>query len=231
MSIHCIHCGTELPDIAQFCSTCGKPPKGEATVNGAPTVNDSPFETYPAYAQAPTIKADSPSGPDPLIPPPPPLSSYYSTESLYAPSSASAPSRPLLAKRKSRRRLWIGLAIIAVVLMAAGGGFVYYFVNQSTPTKTLQAACDDEKSQDYQGLYNLFTLDFQRQIASEGQFAANEKSGNDSRGGIVSCTINAVNENGSSASGTIVWTYGNGSTSTVTYQLADENGTWKISGV
>ena len=28
MAIHCIHCGTELPDSAQFCLTCGKSPRG-----------------------------------------------------------------------------------------------------------------------------------------------------------------------------------------------------------
>ncbi len=27
MAIHCIHCGTELPDIANFCLICGKPTK------------------------------------------------------------------------------------------------------------------------------------------------------------------------------------------------------------
>lgn len=230
MAIHCIHCGTELPDIAQFCLTCGKSPRGEAPATATPSVSASPPETYPAYLQAPTIRSDGPSAPDPLTRPPPPLASYYSTESLYAPGSASAPSGPPPAQKKSRRGLWIALAAIVVVLVVGGGGVAYYLANQSTPTKTLQAACDDEKSGDYQSLYNLYTTDFQQQVGPEGPYAANFQQFVSSHGGVVSCTVSAVSQNGSSATGTDITTFGDGTRGVVTILLTDENGTWKISG-
>lgn len=224
MAIYCIHCGTELPDIAQFCSKCGKPPKGEETVNAAPTVSTPLPETYPAY------KSDGPSDIDSHIPPPPPLSSYYASESLYAPSSASAPSAPPIVQRKRRRVLWISLVVIAVVLVAIGG-VAYYFVNQSTPTKTLQTFCDDEKNQNYQGVYNLLSEDLQRQLGTEGKWAANAQQADSSMGGVTSCVFFDVNENGAAASGKVTTTYGDGTISASTFLLVDENGAWKINGV
>lgn len=230
MAIYCIHCGTALPDIAQFCLSCGKPPRGEAAAVAAAPAGAPPPETYPAYLNAPTARSDGPSAPDPFTPPPPPLPSYYSTESVYAPGSAGAPSGTPPTQRKSRRGLWIALAVIVVVLVAGGGGTAYYFANQSTPTKTLQATCDALKSQNYQAAYNLFTTDWQRQIGPEGQYATGVQRNYSSQGGIVSCVVSGVTEQGSSASGTVVIRFGNGNTEIDFVQLVDENWTWKISG-
>lgn len=120
MAIHCIYCGTELPDVAQFCLTCGKPPRGEGATAAA-GATASPPDTYPAYLHAPTIKPDSPSTSDSLIPPPPPLSSYYPAEALYAPSAEGISSGSPSAPRKRRSGLWISLVVLAVVLVASGG--------------------------------------------------------------------------------------------------------------
>jgi hypothetical protein len=229
MAIQCIHCGTELPDTAQFCLSCGKPPGGEAAAAAATQASASPPDTYAAYLDAPTIKSDGPSASDPLIPPPPPLASYLSAESPSVPGSAGAPAAPPSARQKSRRGLWIALVVIAVVLVV-GGGLAYYLVIQSTPTKTLQTACDALKSGDYQTIYNLFTTNEQRQVGPESQYAAATQQSNSSKGGVVSCTVSGVTEQDSSASGMVTVRFGDGSTETDTIQLADENGTWKISG-
>lgn len=42
MAIHCIHCGTKLPDAANFCLICGKPPRGAS----AASVTTSPKAEY-----------------------------------------------------------------------------------------------------------------------------------------------------------------------------------------
>jgi hypothetical protein len=109
-------------------------------------------------------------------------------------------------------------------------GECQYIANQSTPTRTLQMACDALKSQDYQTAYNLYTTDLQRQIGPEAQYAVSVQQSNSSKGGIANCVVSGVTEQGSSASGTVVIRFGNGSTVTDTVQLIDENGTWKISG-
>jgi len=157
------------------------------------------------------------------------MSSYSATESSHSPEAAGGPSGPAPARRKSRRGLWIALVVAAVVLVAGGSGVAYYLANQSTPTRTLQTACDALKNQDYQTVYNLFTADEQRQLGPESQYAAVTQQSNSSKGGVVSCTVNGVTEQGSSASGTVILRFGDGSTETDTIQLADVNGTWKIS--
>lgn len=179
MAIYCIHCGTELPDSAQFCLTCGKPPRGDTSA---------------------------------------PITSQVNT---------SAPNAgPLPARQKSRRTLWIVLAIIVVVL-AVGTGGVVYLINQSSPSHTLQAICDDFKYGDYDALYHQLTPAVQNTYLEE-QFDQGGQQIANSKGGVESCTVSTVSEQGASATGTIVLTYGNGSTETDTVQLVNENGTWKI---
>lgn len=41
MAIHCIYCGTELPDVARFCLTCGKNPRGDSSGTVATGANTS----------------------------------------------------------------------------------------------------------------------------------------------------------------------------------------------
>ena len=40
--MHCIHCGKEIPDEAEFCSTCGKP---VVTTGAAPKADEAPKKT------------------------------------------------------------------------------------------------------------------------------------------------------------------------------------------
>ena len=228
MAIHCIHCGTELPDIAQFCQSCGKSPRGEAAAGAAPPGSAPPPDTSPAYLEAPTIRSSGPPAQDPLIPYPPPPPSYYSPAPVSAPGPVGAPYGTPLVQRKSRRGLWIALAVIAAVLVAGGGGVAYYVVNQSTASKAAQAGCDDVKNGNWQDFYNMFTANLQSQVGPEDQYVASAQQNTSNHGGVVSCTITALNQNGSTASGTAVVTYGDGTQETYDFTDVLGNGVWKI---
>jgi pSer/pThr/pTyr-binding forkhead associated (FHA) protein len=147
-------------------------------------------------------------------------------------SDITAPGRPVQPARKSRLGLWIALIIVALLIIAGGiGAFIYS--NRSTPTKTLQAYCDAIKTNNAQEAYNQLSSRVQSQTTQQ-QFTTNfntaERLLNSSLvGGISDCTASNVQENGSSATGTVVITVKNGSKPiSSTESLVNENGTWKI---
>jgi hypothetical protein len=100
--------------------------------------------------------------------------------------------------------------------------------NSSTPTKTLQAYCDAIKSKDYQTAYNQLSSNVQSQI-TEAQFASVEDGGIKPLGGVSSCSVSNVSQGDTTATGTITYTFGNGTSGPLPYALVKENNTWKIS--
>jgi hypothetical protein len=46
--------------------------------------------------------------------------------------------------------------------------------------------------------------------------------------GVSSCSVEKVNDDGSTGTGTISYKFGNGRSGPVAYRLTNENGTWKI---
>lgn len=144
----------------------------------------------------------------------------------------TAPGQPVKLARKSRLGLWIALIIIALVIIIAAGG-AYYFANRSTPTKTLQAYCDAIKTNNAQEAYNQLSSRVQNQTTLQ-RFTTNfntaERLLNSPLvGGISDCTVSNVQENGSSATGTIVITIKNGNKPVSSNEgLINDNGTWKI---
>jgi hypothetical protein len=89
----------------------------------------------------------------------------------------------------------------------------------STPTKTLQAYCDALKGGDYQTAYSLFSSAVQGQT-SETQFAASFNSK------VTDCTLSNIND--TAGTGTISYTFADGSTGLFDYTLVNANGTWSI---
>lgn len=89
----------------------------------------------------------------------------------------------------------------------------------STPTTTLQAYCDALKGGDYHTAYSLFSSAVQSQT-SETQFAASFSSK------VTDCTLSNVND--TAGTGTISYTYADGSTQVFDYTLVNANGTWAI---
>lgn len=212
----------------------------------APTVAAAP----PSYA--PTVAAQPPSYTPPPISTPPPFTpsspayppatpaypesqpAYPAAQPAYPQAGYPQPAYPQPAgypqpgfppQKKSRVGLWVTLIIILVVLIG-GGGALAYSLTRSTPQKTLAAYCDGWKTSNAQEIYN--------QIDSAGQSrttladvqtlidAVNKV------GGVKTCTVSNVQQNGSTATATVTLTTGNGNTGSETDTLIQENGTWKL---
>ena len=132
------------------------------------------------------------------------------------------------APRRRRTGLWIALAVI-LLLLVAGGGTVVYLQVRPTPQKTLQAYCDALKANDAQALYNTLSSSAQAQT-SVSQLRQGLNLIEFLVGGIKECVVNAdsIQQNGSTATGTVTITTDRGRTSASTIHLIEENGQWKI---
>lgn len=132
------------------------------------------------------------------------------------------------ASGKRRTGLWIALAVILLVLIAGGGTFAY-IQTRPTPQKTLQAYCDALKTNDAQGLYNTLSTSAQNQT-SVAQIRQGLNLIEFLIGGVKDCVVNAdsIQQNGSTATGTVTITTDRGRSSTATIQLVEENGQWRI---
>lgn len=157
------------------------------------------------------------------------------------PAPQSSPQRrkalPLAPVKKTRRGLWITLAVIAVLLLAGLGFGAYTYVIRSTPEKTLQTYCDALKRGDYQTAYNQLENGLHR-LLTEQVFAAHLRLTLDPLKGIRDCAVSNVSEGIPKsgllsgyliATGMITFTYGNGRTDSERgWRLIDEDGVWKI---
>jgi len=56
MTIHCMHCGAELPDNANFCLTCGKPPRGISAVSVTTSTKAEYKQIYLDLSNGPIIE-------------------------------------------------------------------------------------------------------------------------------------------------------------------------------
>lgn len=252
----CMQCGAKNPDDAIFCQKCGK--RTETTNQDetrrssslpTPPVGTSGSLSYerqddymsPSIPYQPPI-ATPPSAALPLSSPTDsPYTAYGSAGPSYTspPSSAhpndgrpgpyGLPPSPFLAQppQKSRRNLLIVLGIVGAVILLVIAFSVFSYANRSTPTKTLQTFCNAAKSGDFQTAYNqLDPAVLSNQ--TEQAFASSAVQGLNTVGGLTSCTVGSVTESGSSATGVITFTYGNGKSFTGIDTLTNENGVWKI---
>ncbi len=233
--------GPNAWDASNYAPTVGIPP-------AAPFPNNPDAAAYPPPANYPQQGFQQPPGnyPQPGYPPPSPDYPNYGVppQQPYAPpvqpgqynqygqSGTTAPGRPVQSARRSHRGLWIGLIVLLLlVVIVAVGAFLY--VNRSTPTKTLQAYCDALSTNNAQEAYNQLSSSTQAQV-SLNRFTTSFNQGerllnSPLVGGIKSCTVGNVQENGSSATGTIVIAVNNiNRTISVPEKLTNENGTWKI---
>jgi len=131
-------------------------------------------------------------------------------------------------RKRSRRGLWIGLAIglLVIVLIA---GFAVVSANRSTPAKTLATFCDAIKSKDYPTAYDQFSSHYKSRF-SEIQFEAAWRvlSSGLFGGGITGCAPSNAQDNGSTGTATLTFTFSNGKTSSNIVHLINENGAWRI---
>lgn len=100
-------------------------------------------------------------------------------------------------------------------------------VRLSTPTKTLTIFCNALKSGDFQTLYNQLSSRSQSQV-SEQLFAKAAQITLATDGGLKSCTVSNVREQGSTASGMVALAFGNNKSETDTVPVVYEKGVWKL---
>lgn len=233
----CIHCGKENAEEALFCQRCGKkfgttPQDASVTLSPPPYAGPAvPYQSQIDQTQQAALPLSPYGGSaytaygssEPISPPPPPNLLYGGIANPYD------NQLPLVTPRKkSRRGLWIILSSIGVILLLliAVGGYIY--ANRSTPTKTLDTLCNAYKTGDFQTAYNLFSSHRQTQAGSETTLASNVTQALNSSGGLKDCLVSNVNENGSVASATVAYTFGNGHIFLEHDTLIDVGGIWKV---
>lgn len=192
-------------------------------------MSNVPPSSYPEQ-DPPFLYAES-GGPVPPLQPTqpafvPPLPGYaqpgYIQPGYIQPGSL--PGQP-----PTRRRLWLILAAVLLLLLLAGGATVTYLQVRPTPQKTLQAYCTALKANDAQGLYDTLssaaraqtTVSQLRQELQVVEFLV---------GGVRDCLVNAesIQENGSTATGTVTIITTRGRSTTTSLRLIEEQGQWKV---
>ena len=148
-----------------------------------------------------------------------------------APGQFAPPAAPV-AERPRKRRTGLIIGVIVLLLLVVGGGSVYFFVLRSTPEKTLSAVCSAYTSSDAQGLYNQLSASAQRQTSVAQLSQQFQVADAPPINGFKTCTFNNVQENGSTATADVSFTFGNASLNSLVKPfkvgLVDENGTWKL---
>jgi limonene-1,2-epoxide hydrolase len=109
-------------------------------------------------------------------------------------------------------------AIDAYTLVKENG--VWKIKTETTPTLTLDSYCRALKQKDYQTAYNLLSST-QQAAQTESQFASNFSTVT-----VTDCSVIIADD--SAGTGSISYTFSNGSKATADYVLVQEDGTWKI---
>lgn len=169
----------------------------------------------------------------PQVPPtvygPPPAQQSYGI-----PPYAQAPQP---APKKSRRWLWITLAIVGGVLVLACGGCAFatgFFANMvGAPNSAVDQYYKAIESQDYNTAYthlqvDTFTWQGQQIQASSAVFTQIGNALDTQKGKVTKHTITSVNVNNDSATVKVDVTRSGTSTYTVTLELSKVNNEWKI---
>lgn len=211
----------------------------------APYPNYNPPPAYPTPNQNAPYGATE-AAPSPYtayqggqVPPPPAYnvqSPYQQQQQYYPPygqgqppvPSPKPPATSLTARFRSDSRfrlIVIGAGVLLLLLIIAGG--IAIAGGGSSPTKTLTQYCNDFKAGDFNSAYDLLSSNTQSTV-SRSQYISTEQGVNQA-GGVTNCSVTNVNESDPSATGNIVYTFGNGRTLTGRYTLVLQNGTWKIS--
>ena len=122
--------------------------------------------------------------------------------------------------RRSRRKLWIPVAIVGIALLASV--LVFFFVIRSTPDKTLDAFCNSMQKGDYQTAYNQFSPALQK-MQSEPQFQSENK--------VTSCTHDSSTQSGKTATANLTTVSSGTKSSGQVTLVQDSNSNWKINGL
>ena len=186
----------------------------------------------PAYGQ--------PQPPSPYAPPPQygQQPTYDSQAPMYGPQPQFYPQP---TPKKSRRRLWITLAIIFFVVLIGGATAIVLAivltVNNSPAKTVVQQYYNAAEKQDYSTAYSYLaiqtlTLNGQQQNASQGLYTQVVQTIDQENGKVTAYNITGIDLNFSTSTGntaTITVNVTRGSTTQeVHVQLQQEGNDWKI---
>ena len=140
-------------------------------------------------------------------------------------------SQPIVTPQKKRRTgLIIGLIAALLLLVGAGIGG-YYYINLSTPEKTLTAACTAITNNDAQGFFNLLSSHAQSQTNVATVAQQLQQFQTPQAGGVKSCSYSIIQQSGSNATALLMLTFGHASPSSFNFTLVKENDTWKVDSI
>ncbi len=203
----------------------------------APTVYAAQSTEMPPTVAAPQPEPQGyPAYPLPQVPPvppppypPPPNPTPYNVP--YPPPNYVVAPAPVQPQKTDRRRTWLIVGIVAaVVVLACVLASALGAIFGSTPTKTLTTFCNDVVNDNFSDAYQQLSSGFQSKV-SETEFDTEMQQITTASGGMRSCTVGNVSDNGSTGNGVVTWMT-NASPQPIisSFQLVDENGSWKISG-
>jgi hypothetical protein len=179
----------------------------------------SPYAPPPQYGQQPTSYGQQPAS--------------YGQAPMYAPQPQFYPQP---TPKKSRRWLWITLAIILVVLIG-GVTAIVLAINNSPAKAVVQQYYNAVEKQDYSTAYSYLdiqtlTLNGQQENASQGLYTQVAQTIDQVDGKVTAYKITGIELNSSTSTGntaTITVDVTRGSTTQqVHVQLQQEENDWKI---
>jgi len=197
-----------------------------------PSQPPTTYASTPSQPPYPPQPPPAPYGAPPYQPgyPQPPQQGYPQPQAGYPQPQPGYPPVPVMGPdytqtpKKGKTGLWIALALVALVVICSIFGVIY--INRSTPTKTLTAYCTALKNSDAQGTYDLLSTHAQSQTSPDKIKRAYALI--NAFGEIKDCTVDNVQENGSTATGSVTINFGGKTLPPSKRNLVNENGTWKV---
>jgi hypothetical protein len=192
---------------------------------GAPAAPSQPYYGQPAAPSQPFY--GQPGMPSMPLPP-----QGFGPPSQTLPGTPPAPPP---APKKSRRKLWITLASVAVLLVLLGGGTAFALVQYFAPASAAGAFCGDLQARNYTAAYGMFTKNLKSQFTQD-QFTQGAQTLDTIEGNVTSC--------GTASGSAYNFSFGS-STASVTaaikrvtagsmqglVHLKNEDGGWKVDGL
>ena len=207
--LSCENCGRHLSPEENYCGNCGTAAK--TLISGGPTNASPPSQ----HSRNPSTQ----------------FASKRSKSTQKVPAYVSAPTKSVVAKKKSRA-LWAAIiwvirrekfwpTVVTLVIVFGIYGVINAHAYRDSPGYELQTYCNELKGvPSYDAAYGeLSSRETAKSSITKDQFIARVKAIADPRDGIGDCTVNIVSQFGDIAHGTVTYTFGNGSKSTEQYEV------------
>lgn len=214
--------GFQFPQVA--------PPSQPYTPHPDATQPNAPYAPYAPYPAAPSQPLyGQPAGPS---------QPYYGPPSQPLPPGAPWPPQQPLAPtpKKSRKGLFIVLALVVLLIGLVGGGAAVVVAQFSAPAAAAVTFCNDLKTQSYDNAYGELSKTLQGKYTRD-QFRQAVTALDSAEGKVVACKQSSASNAytytlfGSTATVTAVVTRGIQGDLTGGLRLVNEDGAWKVNAM